>query len=306
MRNVVILSLFVTLAVIFSGCTGIRTVADVEPVMVQAETGDEEAVRELIGALRHDDKKVRDKAYSALVSVGQSAVPQLIDTLKDPDPDVREYAAGALGNIGDSRAVAPLMEMLRSADERRYVAAWALGEIKAESSLGLLVKMLSEDNDALQKEATRALIKIGTGSVDALTEALRSPDPDTRKFAARALGVIKDKRAEKPLITALGDGDKDVSAAAALALGTAGTKEAVKPLMDALDHGNFMTRINASISLGQLEATDAVGKLEKIMKEDTDPYVREWSARALENITGNRYRYENENGDMVYPYNLYR
>jgi HEAT repeat protein len=298
--------LLILLVAVISGCTGIRTAGDVEGVRLKAESGDQEAVDELINSLRSDDKEVREASYAALSSVGKKAVPSLIIVLKDPSPDMREYAAGALGNIGDQRAVLPLVEMLRSDTERRYVAAWALVEIKATSAAGLLIEMLSVDNDALQKESTRALIKIGDGSVNALNYALTSPNSDTRKFAARALGVIQDKRAEKPLIRALSDTDKDVTAAAALALGTAGTNDSIGPLMDALDHDSFMTRINASISLGQLEATDAVSKLESIMDDDDDPYVREWSARALENITGNRYKYKNENGDMVYPYNLYR
>ena len=68
----------------------------------------------------------------------------------------------------------------------------------------------------------------------------------------------------------------------------------------------MLTRVNASISLGQLEAKEAVDPLTEIMEKDHDPYVREWSARALENITGNRYKYKDENGAMVFPYNLYR
>jgi len=306
MRYLYSVIMVAVLPFVMFGCAGISTKADVQDVKMSAEAGDNDAVIKLVNALRSDKKEVRDSAYEALISVGSPAVPELIKTLSDPDPDVREYAAGALGNIGDKRAEKPLMDMLKKDEERRYVAAWALGEMDAREAVGLLVQMLAVHNDALQKESTRALIKIGENSVDALIAALKSPDRDTRKFASRALGVIKDNKAEPALIEALKDPDDQVSAAAALALGTAGTKEAIRPLMDSLDHGNFMTRINASISLGQLEATDAVGKLETIMKDDKNPYVREWSARALENITGNRYKYRNESGDLVYPYNLYR
>ncbi len=68
----------------------------------------------------------------------------------------------------------------------------------------------------------------------------------------------------------------------------------------------MMTRVNAAISLGTLNAKDAVAPLTEIMDKDEDPYVREWCARALENITDNRYKYKDEHGMMVFPYNLYR
>ena len=37
-----------------------------------------------------------------------------------------------------------------------------------------------------------------------------------------------------------------------------------------------------------------------------DPTWGEWSARALENITGERVMYRNASGKMTLPYNLYR
>lgn len=288
------------------GCATIRSASDVQPFADRAGAGDQTSVDALINALRSKDKTVREAAYSALTGVGGPAVPKLIETLKDKDADMREYAAGALGNIGDKRAVGPLMDMLKTERERRYIAAWALGEVDAVEAVDMLIDMLGELNDALQKESTRALIKIGGNAVPTLISALDSPLSDRRKYSCRALGVIQDHRAEEPLIKRIDDENNDVAAAAALALGTAGTKTAIPHLVKALGSDHMITRVNASIALGQLDAKDAVGPLEKIMTDDADPHVREWSARALENITGNRYKYKNEKGDMVFPYNLYR
>jgi len=305
-RFLAVLAVLCMSSVAMFGCATTKTASDVAAIGVKAKAGDAAAADALVEMLRSRDKAVRDAAYESLTEAGAPAVPRLIAALEDNDPNIREYAAGALGNIGDERAVEPLMDMLRTAHVRRYVAAWALGEVNAAGAVDLLIETMGEPNDALQKESARALIKIGDKSVPALIKALESPVPDRRKYACRALGVIQDHRAEARLIARLKDEDGDVVSAAALALGTAGTKESVTPLIDALNHGNMTTRVNASIALGQLDAKDAVGPLEKIMESDTDPYVREWSARALENITGNRYKYKNENGDMVYPYNLYR
>jgi HEAT repeat protein len=58
-------------------------------------------------------------------------------------------------------------------------------------------------------------------------------------------------------------------------------------------------------SLGILEAKEAEPEL-RAMLDHADAGVREWSARALENITGERVFYRNAKGELVLPYNLYR
>ncbi|HEY3346175.1 MAG TPA: HEAT repeat domain-containing protein [Nitrospirota bacterium] len=299
--------------VIISGCAS-QKAATMQPSPGVEPEGQQVAqpldpsveVKGIVETLRTGARKERDEAYKRLVTIGEPAVPQLLATLGDSDADVKEYAAAALGDIGDRRAVKPLLDMLANSKHRRYVAAWALGKIKAEEAVVPLIGCLSIKNDALQKESTRALISIGGPSVPALIAALDSKDDDTRKFSARALGIIEDKSAEQPLVKRLKDDNQDVASAAVLALGTAGTHDCIASLIGSLTDPNMMTRVNATISLGTLAALDAVDPLTKIMDSDQDPYVREWSARALENITGNRYKYRDEHGAMIYPYNLYR
>ena len=306
MRRLKALVLLLATALMFSACASVKTVSDVPKYEKKAMAGDASAINAMLDALKSNDRAVRDKTYDSLIAVGQPAVPALLARLDDPDPAMREYAAAVLGNIGDDRAVAPLMEMLKGGKTPRYIYAWALGKLKAEAAIDPLLAALGEKNEALQKEATRALIGIGQPAVPALVKGLDSPIVDVRKYSARALAEIQDKRAEGPLEARLSDSDQDVVAAAALALGTAGTDKSIPDLIKALGSKNMMTKVNASISLGQLDAKDAVGPLTVMVEKDADPYVREWAARALENITGNRYKYKDEHGAMVFPYNLYR
>lgn len=306
MRRLKALVLLLATALTFSACASIKTVSDVPRYEKKAMAGDASAINAMLDALKSNDRAVRDKAYDALITVGEPAVPALLARLDDHDPAMREYAAAVLGNIGDDRAVAPLMEMLKGGKTPRYIYAWALGKLKAKAAIDPLLAALGEKNDALQKEATRALIGIGQPAVPALIKGLDSPTVDVREYSARALAEIQDKRAERPLIARLSDSDRDVAAAAALALGTAGSDKSIPALIKALGSKNLMTKVNASISLGQLDAKGAVGPLTVMVEKDADPYVREWAARALENITGNRYKYKDEHGAMVFPYNLYR
>lgn len=306
MLRVAGLLMIVVSLTLFAGCASVKNSADISKYKELSAGGDQAATRALIDELRSPDRSRRDEAYKALIASGSPAVPELLKSIKDEDPEVREYAAAALGDIGDKRAVGPLLEMLKTEPKRRYVAAWALGKLKAEAAVDPLISALAEKNDALQKESTRALIAIGAPAVPALIKALDSADGDVRAYSARALGIIEDKRAEEHLIRHINDENTTVAAAAALALGTAGTEASVRPLIAALKAPDMMTRVNATISLGTLNAKDAVEPLTAIMDTDEDPYVREWSARALENITGNRYKYKDEHGMTVYPYNLYR
>jgi HEAT repeat protein len=77
------------------------------------------------------------------------------------------------------------------------------------------------------------------------------------------------------------------------------------PLERWLLEGDVGVRVECAWSLGILIAKPAEGALRQTL-EHPDPNVREWSARALENITGERVMYRNAGGKMTLPYNLYR
>ncbi len=287
----------------FSACSTQRTV--LTGSRIQGLPTNTKTVDLLIEQLK-SPRPQRDMAYKRLIEIGEPAVPKLLKLLNSDDPDMREYAAAILGSIGDKRAVKPLIAMLQGHRRRRYIAAWALGMMRAKQAIGPLVDALSVKNDAIRKEATRALINLGPDAVPALIAALKSPDTDTREFSIRALGEIEDKRAEEPIIGLLNDKNSGVTEVAALALGSVGTGKSIPPLIKTLDSRDVTTKVNASISLGQLGAKAAIPMLTAMMKTDKDSYVRQWCARALENITGRKYKYKNENGVMVFPYNLYR
>jgi HEAT repeat protein len=103
------------------------------------------------------------------------------------------------------------------------------------------------------------------------------------------------------------DSEKDpvIQAAAARALAKCGTEKSYGPLQRWLAEGDVGVKVECAWSLGILQAKSAETSLRKTL-EDPDVNVREWSARALENITGDRVLYRDANGKMLLPYNLYR
>jgi HEAT repeat protein len=268
-----------------------------------AKSGDPAAIRALIPLFDTEDN---ERLVRFVVTLKDKAAPPLIEALDDPNPRAAEVAAGLLGEIRARQAVPALTVFLKSDRQRRYVAAWSLGEIKNPESIPVLVAALSDRNESVVKASTRALINIGRKSTPAIVSALPSSSGRPRKAMLRSLEDIEDTRAEDAILGVL-DTEKDpvIQAAAARALSKCGTAKSYAPLERWLLEGEVGVRVECAWSLGILIAKPAEGALRKTL-EHPDPNVREWSARALENITGERVMYRDAKGKMALPYNLYR
>ncbi|MBI5903972.1 MAG: HEAT repeat domain-containing protein [Deltaproteobacteria bacterium] len=271
--------------------------------MEEAKTGGPDKVRALLPFFDTEDN---ERLVRFVVTLKEKAVPPLIASLDDPSPRIVEVAAGLLGELRAKEAVPRLTEFLQSDRPLRYVAAWSLGEIKSPESIPVLVRALSDTNENVAKAATRALINLGRKSTPAIVAALPVSSGRPRKAMLRALEDIEDTRAEGVVLDVL-ENEKDpvVQAAAARALSKCGTAKAFAPLERWLLSGDVGVRVECAWSLGILIAKPAEGALRKTL-EHPDPNVREWSARALENITGERVMYRSAGGKMALPYNLYR
>ncbi|HEY5997086.1 MAG TPA: HEAT repeat domain-containing protein [Candidatus Deferrimicrobiaceae bacterium] len=274
-----------------------------ERAVEEAKTGDPGKVRALLDWFATEDNERLIRVVSAL---GPKAVAPMMAALDDPDPAKAELAAGLLGEIRAEEAVPKLTARLKSDHPKRYVVAWALGEIRNPDSIPVLVAALSDHSESVVKASTRALINIGRKSTAPIVSALPASSGRARKAMLRALEDIEDTRAEDALLAIL-DTEKDpvIQAAAARALSKCGTVKCYAPLERWLLQGETGVRVECAWSLGILIAKPAEGALRKTL-EDDDPNVREWSARALENITGERVLYRDAKGKKVLPYNLYR
>lgn len=277
--------------------------AAAERAVEEAKTGDPDKIRALLDWFATEDN---ERLIRVVTALGPKAVAPMMDALDDPDPAKAELAAGLLGEIRAEEAVPRLTARLKSGHPRRYVVAWALGEIRSPDSIPVLVAALSDPAESVVKAATRALINIGRKSTPPIVAALPGSTGRARKAMLRALEDIEDTRAEDALLAVL-DTEKDpvIQAAAARALSKCGTVKCYAPLERWLLEGETGVRVECAWSLGILIAKPAEGALRKTL-EDPDPNVREWSARALENITGERVLYRDAKGKKVLPYNLYR
>ena len=156
---------------------------------------------------------------------GPKAVPELIRRLHSSHRYTREGTCRMLGSLGAvaAPAVGDLVDRLRNDrwNTVRYEAAAALGRIgpEAKGALPDLIAALKDDKLGVPREAAKALGLLGDRrALPALIEALHHRDRDARIEAIGALGRLGDPKALPHLKAALTDGVYHIREAALGAL----------------------------------------------------------------------------------------
>lgn len=266
----------------------------------QARGGDSAAIEKMVAILA--DPALAERVYPVILDLGEAAVPSLLELARSEAAQPREYAVAALGTLKAQRAVPLIRAILADRQlERRYVAAWALGEIGGTQSITALINALDDDNFEVRRRATRALIKLHTPAVMPMLRKLPSAPPRATEAIIHALGDIADTRSLDALLD-LAEGQH--RAAAFLALGKLRDPRAEAALIAGLSDPAWEARMNAAMALGPLGRPAAVSDLRKALNDEV-VVVREWAARSLEMITGQRTLYRGADGEIVPPDNLY-
>jgi HEAT repeat protein len=204
------------------------------------------------------------------------AVDALINTLKirsnDPEDHYPAYAASraavALSQIGDRHAIPALLPLIGS----RETAASSFYSLP----LGPIV--------------AEALGKFGAEAAEPLLQLLQHPNRDVRSDAAKALGVLKERRAVPLLLSLLTPSSEDlgddvsyedfkVGVESVKALGEIGDKRATQPLLKKvnvkrlLEDANDESSVVVIEALGKIRDTQVVETLFQLLPS-TDSYVR--------------------------------
>jgi HEAT repeat protein len=108
-------------------------------------------------------------------------------------------------------------------------------------------------------------------------------DPEVRRKAAEALGLMADEQALAPLIFRLNDDDLEVRKAAARALGQLGDPRAVDALTSLVEQGPEELAMVAIRALGEIGSADATPTLITILL-DEDTELRDSASQALARI----------------------
>ena len=204
-----------------------------------------------------------------LIENGVSCLPSLIEALRINDHDIRFNIIKILGSIGDQRVTEHLVELVEDAPESlQYEITEALARLKDSRSIDALITTLSHKEPGTRELASNGLVDLGPAALPALCTALNSPLWQTRSYAARILGRIKDLRAVEPLIEALDHPDSTFRIEVIKALGVLGDARAVPLLINTL-HENEQELVQPLIeSLAILNDVRAIPSMMEALKTE--------------------------------------
>jgi HEAT repeat protein len=264
----------------------------------------------LCAVLKEKDLWRRIMAAEALTEIhDRRAIKPLLQTLqRDPSGIVRGEAAKALGKIGDPTTVETLIDALKvrikNPKERSspaYVAsqaAWALGNIGDRRAIPALLPLLGSrepydfQSSPLGKRVAAALGELGPEAVEPLMQALQHLNRDVRADAARALGMMKERRAAPLLMQALQHPDRKVRTDAAIALGFMKERRAVPLLLSLLtpptdndeDPWENVSNEDYDVSVAVIGALGEIGD-----KRATQPLLKNVSVKRLQGMGAANY-----------------
>lgn len=294
------------LASLVLGCA--PKVSDIPRFKEAAKHGDRGAMKSLVQFFSFNDDEARIAAYEGLLAVPDGDRDYVADLLiaivnGHGGTPGREAAAALLGKYKAAKAVPALTALAGDATfTRRYVIYLALGEIQDAGTVGTLLAGLASASDDDRKFASKALIKLGKKAIPAMMERFPKASVQEQAYLIRIFGELRSGETE-PLLTAELKGANRLDAI--WAIGKSGTARSYPALVALLGDGDYLARVKACQALGDLNDPRAIPVLRKTLVSDEEARVREWAARAIEVLTGERTTYRDDQGRHVLPYNVY-
>lgn len=280
-----------------------------------SQMGENRAVRFLNSRMRDRSADVRTAAACGLANVNSPrSATLLIEALKDPavsvrrasaktlagmegeeiaaavskalntetDPAVVESLLETVGRAGTDDALVTLQKYLDSDDrELRHRAISTLRRLKNRKGAAMLIPFLSDTDNDTRRLAVEAVGALGEPSVAPALRDIVSKDRQepVRAAAARALGELKDKKAQTVLEEALHDG-RTVRCQAIVALGLIGDKCAVPALLAQLRDQAPEIRYHACNALGEIGELSGPEPLQDLL-DDKEAMVSRAAEAAL-------------------------
>lgn len=242
----------------------------------------------LISRLEDRDPKVRREAAQKLGEFGyRSAIPALGKRVKDLDEETRFRAVQALGELADHETIPFLCQALQD-PSRRVKEAGIQGMVRLylaprETSgvlLGLWDRaagLFRRGEDLLAPPGTVVDARV----IDALGFALGDPDSEVAGQAARALGVLRGRKAVKAMAEALAQAPRDVRLELLRAFQKIGDPAPAPDVARLLGSSDRLVRGEAAYTLGLLGARDYAPPLRRMFDTEEDPQARVQAFAAL-------------------------
>ncbi len=300
-----VIGLYILMSLLLFSCS--PKVSQIDSYIENAKKGDVKAIKNLTKLLEHPEEDIKVKAYGGLIMVPpekRDLLTALVFKRLSQEKDVltKEFLIALSGKLKIKEAIPLLVNIAKEKSyPRRYVVYFALGEIGDISALETVIQGLKDEKPDVQKYASRAIIKLGPKALPKIFEIFSQQDVNTQGYLIRAMGEIRDSSSEDLLISHINSENRlDVI----WALGKLGTKKSLPYLIEQLKSSDYQVRVRAAHALGDLNQPEAISELKKALS-DKEVVVREWAARSLEVLTGERTYYIDETGKPALPYSLY-
>lgn len=241
--------------------------------------GNNSVVDVLIARLRDEDIDVCVDAVEALRKIGNSkAIPPLIESLEnDSSGEICTVIATALGVLGGKEATEALLKVAAERPERlemdddwdswwdvQLEAVRALGKTREESAIDTLIEVMdNHEHQDIESEVLKALAQIKGRGIDVLIQRLQEKTPQSRRRAAKALGMVNTPEATRALSQALQDDAAEVRIAAISALAKLGAEKYLPAIMLLIRDKNEEVRTAAMQSTCKLASNTSSDNLYK-------------------------------------------
>jgi HEAT repeat protein len=245
----------------------------------------------LVSATLLPAQDVRPKDVREMAKAGSSAIPQLQELLKNPDAGVRIEAVRQITEIGTASSLDALILASRDNDAEVQIRAtdglvnfYLPGYVKTGIGASLrrvgssIKGRFTDTND----QAIDPYVTVRPEVIDALGKLVSGGgNMDARANAARAIGILRGRKAIPDLVEALHSKNSDVMYESLVALQKI-REESAGPRVTFLVHDlDQKVQIAAIETTGLLRNKDAVPELAGALKRARDAKVKRAALTAI-------------------------
>lgn len=204
----------------------------------------------------------------------EKALQSLIDAVPTDLQDQVKHDIDSLLMAG-ARSFNTLLEIPQNqyiSIDIRVTACWALGRLCDKRAVTVLLNVLNSQDVRLCQEAAKSLgiLKSKRAVKPLITALLNNTSIERRAAYAYALGLLHDKSAIEPLLTVLNNKkeEPEVRGFAAEALARLGDYRVVNHLIEGLKDSSVEVRFWSVFALGKIGDQRALPELKRIASQD--------------------------------------